>query len=179
MTIPARAVAWFRGAGPPVAEQAAPSANPKIWIRVRPGLSGRHPRTAPAQAPASTSTDQPHLFLFLSVSSDFRSRLYHPPSNLTAPRPLHLALALQLRPRPRLPPQPPSLPARAPAARAARAMSSLSLQEAIKPVRKGCAPIGAGVKGKKKSKGDAELPDFVSPPPKNAVERREWVSGGV
>ena len=55
-------------------------------------------------------------------------------------------------------------------------MSSLTLAEAVKPIRKDCAPIGANLKGKKKTKGDPELPDFKAPPPKNAAERREWVS---
>lgn len=49
-----------------------------------------------------------------------------------------------------------------------------SLAEAIKPSRAGCAPVGARLKGKK-SKGEVELPEFISPPPKNAQERREWV----
>ena len=63
-----------------------------------------------------------------------------------------------------------------PSPSAARLMSSLTLEQAVKPIRKDCAPIGAHLKGKNKSKGDPELPDFVSPPPKNAMERREWVS---
>lgn len=51
-----------------------------------------------------------------------------------------------------------------------RAMSTYSLAEAITPSRKAVPPRKA--KGRKG--GDIELPDYISPEPKNAAERRDW-----
>ncbi|BGP14073.1 hypothetical protein JCM10213_002368 [Rhodosporidiobolus nylandii] len=59
----------------------------------------------------------------------------------------------------------------------ADAASTLSLENAIKPSRAGVKPSAKGGKGKgakKGKKGDDELPDYISPEPKNAQERREW-----
>ena len=36
------------------------------------------------------------------------------------------------------------------------------------------AVTSSGKKGKKGGKGDKEKPDFISPEPKNAAERRDW-----
>ncbi len=52
-----------------------------------------------------------------------------------------------------------------------RAMSTYSLAEAITPSRKAVPPRKAA-KGRKG--GDIELPDYISPEPKNAAERRDW-----
>lgn len=52
-----------------------------------------------------------------------------------------------------------------------RAMSTYSLAEAITPSRKAVPPR----KGAKVRKGgDIELPDYISPEPKTAAERRDW-----
>lgn len=123
-------------------------------------------------APIRPSQTHHHLPRLAFSSFPRSSQHFQLTPKLFAFRSLHPSLAL--RPRPHSPLTSASLSASTPAL---RSMSSLTLQEAIKPVRKGCAPVGANLKGKKKSKGDAELPDFVAPPPKNAMERREWVSG--
>lgn len=50
-------------------------------------------------------------------------------------------------------------------------MSTYTLEQAIKPSR---ASIVSTLSGGKAREEDDELPDYISPEPKNAAERRDW-----
>lgn len=50
-------------------------------------------------------------------------------------------------------------------------VDALRLKACITPSR-ACIPVAKSGKGK--SKGDAELPEHISPAPKTAAEKRDW-----
>lgn len=54
---------------------------------------------------------------------------------------------------------------------AVAAMEKSQYDQATKPSR---AAVTTSAKKGKKSQGDREKPDFISPEPKNAAERRDW-----